>query len=304
MIIDAHVHLFEEKMRPKKAGAALAKHKKSLLSEEDFKKYKPVGGVETLLKEMDEAGVDVSVCLCSDTAFIYQEEPEISIWKHNEYVAEAQAKYPDRIIGFFGCDPMRPGAVEMLEKGIKELGLKGVKIAPEWFFPTDENLARFIQKIEELGVPVLFHSGMDPLPFQVKYGNPQYLNDLLAKYPKLKIIAAHFSRGWEDLLIQIMVGAPGRIYTDLSVLQYEHVYSHWHFLMQMRYALDRMPDAIFFGSDWPFIKYPPFPSEKEWVGTFKNLKLPQACLDMGMKQFTEEEKNKILGANAQKLLNL
>jgi predicted TIM-barrel fold metal-dependent hydrolase len=72
----------------------------------------------------------------------------------------------------------------------------------------------------------------------------------------------------------------------------------------MRYFLDRFPNAILLGSDWPLIGSAPFPTMKEWVAVIRNMELPQVCLDMGMKQFTGEEKNKILGENAQKLLNL
>jgi predicted TIM-barrel fold metal-dependent hydrolase len=72
----------------------------------------------------------------------------------------------------------------------------------------------------------------------------------------------------------------------------------------MRYFLDRFPDAILMGTDWPMISSVPFPSMKKWVEIIRNMELPKVCLDMGMKQFSEEEKNKILGGNAQKLLNL
>jgi predicted TIM-barrel fold metal-dependent hydrolase len=304
MIIDAHVHIFEEKMWPKGFLEGIYEHKKSTLSEEDFKHYKAEAKTETLIKEMNEARVDVAVCLPIDNAFLCREEPEIPVWKANEYVAEAQAKYPDRIIGFFGCDPMRADSVDMLEKGIRELGLKGVKLFPGWFYPNDERIAPYYQKIEELDVPVLIHSGSDPNPFLMKYGDPRYLDDLLVKYPRLKIIAAHISRGWENVLIQMMVYRPGRMWTDVACHQYEYMYARWHQLIQMRYVLDRLPDAVLFGSDWPFVKSAPFPSEKEWVEAFVNMTLPQACLDMGMKQFTKEEKNKLMAGNAQKLLNL
>jgi len=48
----------------------------------------------------------------------------------------------------------------------------------------------------------------------------------------------------------------------------------------------------------------PFPTMKKWVEILQSMELPQACLDMGMRQFTRQEKEKILGGNAQKLLNL
>ena len=303
MIIDAHVHIFEEKMWPKRFLDEIYEHKKTILSEEDFRNYKAEATIETLIKEMDEAGVDISVCLPIDNAFLCDEEPEIGIWRSNEYVAEAQAKYPDRIIGFFGCDPFRPDSIDMLERGINELGLKGVKLFPGWFYVSDEKIDSYMTKIEDLDVPLLIHQGTDPLPYKVKYGDPRYLDDLNLKHPRLKIIAAHIARGWENLLIQMRVYRPKNIWTDVALQQYEIAYSYWHFLLQMRYVLVRVPVAVFFGSDWPFVKTAPFPSEKEFVDIFKNLTLPQACLDMGMKQFTEEEKRKILGENAQKFLN-
>lgn len=304
MIIDVHVHIFEKSSGSKKFGNQILEHRKRILSEEDFKKFRFDGRVEALIEDMDEAGVDVSVCLAGDLAFMTQEEPEASFLRNSEYVAEAQAKYPTRIVGFFGIDPFRPGAVKLLEKGIKDMGLKGVKLLPGWFYPTDERVAPFLQKIEELGVPALFHAGTDPHPFLVKYGDPRYLDDLLFTYPNLKIIVAHWARGFEPLLNQMLYFRSGRLWADISGWQFEHMYSPWHFLQQMRYFLDRFPDAILMGTDWPMISSAPFPTMKKWVEIIKNMKLPQVCLDMGMKQFTEEEKNKILGGNAQKLLNL
>lgn len=304
MVIDMHVHIFEEKMWPKRFLDEVREHKKRILPEEEFKRYKMEATIETLIKDMNEAGVDISVCLPIDFAFMCQQEPEISVWRANEYVAEAQQKYPNRIIGFAGVDPQRPNAIEVLERGIKELGLKGVKLYPGNFYPTEEKVAPFIKKIEELKVPVLIHQGTDPHPFSLKYGDPRYIDDLALKYPRLKIVAAHCARGWENLLIKWMVYLPERVWADISGWQYEYGYSKWHFLMDMRYMLDRVPDAIVAGTDWPFLKFAPLPSHKEWFALLKNLTLPKAFLEMGMKQFTEEEKEKLLAGNARRLLNI
>ena len=111
MIIDVHVHIFEERMWPKAFLEEIYEIKKRTLSEEELRAYKIESKTETLIQEMDEAGVDMSVCLPIDFAFMCNQEPEISVWKANEYVAEAQSKYPKRIIGFVGVDPQRPDAV-------------------------------------------------------------------------------------------------------------------------------------------------------------------------------------------------
>ncbi len=304
MIIDFHVHLLEEKSISKKFREEIVAHRKKMLSPEQFEKLRMKGSVQSLIEDMDQAGVDVSVCMGGDMAFSTQEEPEAPFMRQNEYLAEVQAKYPRRIVGFFAIDPFRPGAPALLEKGIKELGLKGVKVLPSWFSPAEERIAPFMQKIEDLGVPVLFHSGLDPLPFLAKYGDPRHLDDLLLRYPKLKIISAHWARGYEQLLNQMLYFRPGRLWADLSGWQFEYKFSRWYFLFQMRYFLDRFPDTILMGSDWPMVSSAPFPTMKEWVDAIRNLELPQACLDMGMRQFTPAEKDKVLGGNAQKLLNL
>jgi len=304
MIIDVHTHIFEEKMWAKKFLDELRAIKKKTLTPEGYERYTIGAKTEALIKDMDSAGIDVSVCLPIDFAFMCQQEPEISIRKANEYVAEAQQKYPDRIVGFCGVDPMRADAIDILEWGVKELGLRGVKIFPGIFYPNEERVAPFMQKIEELNVPVLFHQGADPLPYVLKYGDPRYIDDLLLKYPRFRVIAAHLARGYGDLLFEMAAQRPGRLWMDVSTCQYEFHYSKWHLLMRLRLLMDRLPNAVLLGTDWPFIKNPPLPSHKDWLDFLRNMELPKSFLDMGMKQFTKEEKEKLLGENAKSLLNL
>jgi len=68
--------------------------------------------------------------------------------------------------------------------------------------------------------------------------------------------------------------------------------------------LDRAPDAVAVGSDWPFVKNPPNPTHQGWIDLLKKMELSKGFLDMGMKQFTKEEKKKVKGENAKKLFNL
>lgn len=302
MIIDVHAHIFTDEIMGNYTRGIYEQRRK-ILSEEEFKKFRLDGRAEALIEDMDKAGVDMAVCLAVDPGYRGGRERSFPMWQQNEYIAEAQAKYPDRIIGWFGIDPFRPDAVESLERGIKELGLKGVKLLPGWFSVSDAKIAPFMQKIEELGILTLIHLGVDPLPLEVRHNDPRDLDDLLIRHPKMKIIAAHFARGFDRLMGQMLYFRPGRLWADLSGWQFEHHFSPWYFQTQMRYFLDRFPDSILFGTDWPMIQSP-FPGMKEWVEVIQNLHLPQACLDMGMRQFTQEEKDKILGGNAAALLGL
>jgi len=305
MIIDIHTHVFESpEAFPRSFLQKIFKAKEEQLGSEVFERWKLAfdGRVETLIKDMDEAGIDKSAALPLDLGIICQEEPKISIWRSNEYIAEAQSKYPDRIIGFAGIDLRRKDAADLLNKGVTEWGLKGIKLWPNDYYINDESFDPLMKRINDLEIPILTHSGTDPLPYHIKYGNPVDLIDLAKKYPKMKIIAAHLSRGFEDTLIAIMFWNRQAIYADLAAAQYEYWTSRWHLTMELRYLMDKVPNSILMGTDWPFIKFPPLPTHKEWFDFIRNLRIPDAGLSLGMKDFTQEEKDKILGENARAIL--
>ena len=309
MIIDVHVHL----LKRREAYPGVFLNQLYRIWEDKFgkegleeRKASLDGRVEPLINDMDEAGVDKSVVSSVDLGIMCGEEPEVSIWENNEYVAESQRRYPDRIIGFVGVDPLRKDAIELLEKGVTEWGLRGVKVFPTMYKVTDEKIQPFMEKVNELELPVLFHQGMDPIPFLMQYGNPVDLNALTLRYPNMKMIAAHVARGFDDLLTEIITYSGGRMVTDIS--QYQHLFlnTRWHFIMKMRYIIDRIPGSVLMGSDWPFVKAPPLPTHKEWFDIIRNLKIPEPVLQLGIgiKDFSQEEKDLILGENAKRFLGI
>ncbi len=320
MVIDAHCHLFpsldafpphlmnEYRNYKRESFRVTYKDDKAArkATDEFMSNLSVSGTIEECLKTMDEAGIDISVVSVWDSAILCNEEPKIPIWEQNEYVADAQKRYPDRIIGLVGIDPLRKGAAEIVERGITQLGLKGVKVYSSSCPVTDERLQPLLAKLNEIGLPVLFHSGSDPLPFLIQYGNPADLDALTLKYPKIKIQAGHCSRGYEQLLAEIIHYREGIIYQDLSGLQFEYQKSPWHFLLFLRYLMDRIPGSVLMGTDWPWLRIPPHPSAKEWFDFIRNLKIPKPVLDLGLgiKDFTQEEKDRILGLNAMQLYGL
>lgn len=281
-----------------KARKAVEEYKESL---------NVLGTYDALIKDMDEAGVDISVVSPLDYRFIYGQEARVSIWEINEYVAEAQKKYPDRIIGFAGIDPLRENAVELLERAVTELGLKGIKIYPASFSPQDERVQKFFEKVNELEIVALFHQGAMYRPAFIGNLSPVHLDALSIKYPRMKMIAAHVAKGWEEVLINLIVYREDSIATDISGFQYYELgKSPWHFLMQMRYMMDKIPRSVLMGSDWPFNKGAPYISHKEWFDAIRNLKIPDPVLqlEIGIKDFSEEEKDMILGKNASRFLGI
>jgi len=115
-----------------------------------------------------------------------------------EHIAKVQAADPSRIYGMLWAEPRAPGIVEEIEYAIVDQGLRGVKMIPDHWSPGDELLMPIYEKMEELGKPIMFHSG-------ILYGfgdSSQYcrpvLFETLLHFPKLRFSLAHISWPWVD----------------------------------------------------------------------------------------------------------
>ncbi len=158
------------------------------------------------------------------------------------------------------------------------------------FFADDPQFRKFFATINELGVPVLTHSGFWPL--RSKPCDPIHFDDLLVEFPNLKIVFAHLGRGWQDLLFEMGAHRPG-VATDFSGWQMHAQRDHADFCHNVRRALDALgPGRVLFGTDGPFLR--PVISSKDWVQMVRDLpqKAPEGLT------FTEAEIEAILGGAA------
>ena len=132
--------------------------------------WKNMEGIENakdVLKAMDEAGVD-KIFLFSPPPVkielkgqylaytISQEKQRESI----EKIAKIVKENPERLIGFAWIDPRLPHAENEVERAIVDYKLRGIKMIPDHWYPYEERIFPVYAKIQELKVPVLFHSGI------------------------------------------------------------------------------------------------------------------------------------------------
>ena len=107
---------------------------------------------------MDVAGVD-RACVMT-----YTEAPQFNPRALVD-IAEAVARYPDRLIGFARLHPWYPESLSLLDRAVRELGMKGLKLHPVGTLahPASEQTLLLMRRAGELRVPVLFHCGDEPM---------------------------------------------------------------------------------------------------------------------------------------------
>lgn len=231
--------------------------------------------LDALLRDMDRADVELAVLVAFDCETTQG-------WRvPNEDVAELVAEHPDRLMGFASVDPNKHDlAIRELEFAVKELGMRGLKLHPptQHFFANDPVHYPLWAKTQELGIPILIHTGHNQSGGRLKYADPTFLDDVALDFPDLKIIMAHFGFPWVNQALSV-TWIRRNVYLELSGWSPKYIPNEvW------TYARSIFPDRVLFGTDWPVI------SPGRWLTDFERIPLP------------EDVKHRIVYANAHRLL--
>jgi len=306
MIVDCHVHLMSDNFMAKpywdswvRLFSALSNRPPEQIISRLTDFWDETG--ELLIKDMDGAGIERSWVSILDLGVAKPVgEARYSVDELNRICAEVAGSHGERLIPFVSVDARRGHAVELLERGVKEWGMKGLKLLPAaGFYPNDESCYKLYAKADELGIPVLIHTGPETIPLYSKYCYPIYLDEVANDFPDLTIILAHAGFCWWEEAINLAATKPN-IYVDLAGWQPK---THRHPIEEFYLPLRRMIDAmglsrILFGSDWPALRL--FRGgQGTWVKAFMD---PPDALEASGISFTTEEIESILGGNAERIM--
>lgn len=289
LIIDMHNHPFEEsaKYLPIRTREEARKHTTGRPS------------------DLWEGWVDKMIQLGIDKAVIFG--PFID----NDFVAEMVRKYDPYLIGFAYLFPTEGElAVKELERCVKDLGLKGVKLITFYqAIPFDSPFVRrILMKAQELEVPVVFDCwGIEwgePImkdPRVKAAGDPEVYRDLkMDLHNPLRLLLGDFLDGLEDLTI---IAAHMGGYAPLQVEIPEERLRQFFFDTAWGY------DEKFFESGDADYHRGMIEQMVEKVGADKILfgsdDLQEGALRfMRSLRISDEDRVKIMGENAEKLLGL
>lgn len=264
MVIDFHVHAFNPKIAEKAVG-----------------KLEQVSGItpftrgltEETIKRFDEWGVDKGVLLSIATKPTQQTVI-------NDWAAEQDG---GRFISFGSIHPDAEDIESELER-IKKLGLHGIKLHPDYqgFMIDDEKMDSVYDAVEQTGLPVIFHSGYDCVSPDLIHSTPERALKMIKKHPKLKVVLAHLGANmmWQEVL-DTLAGVDGEVYFDTAFTT-ECPDDLMQLIIQKHGA-----DRILFASDCPW--------DSSYLIKEKILKLSG---------ISESDKEKILGLNAMRLLDI
>ncbi|KPV62482.1 MAG: Amidohydrolase [Candidatus Bathyarchaeota archaeon BA1] len=282
-----------------------------------------------LLTELMRAEVDLGVLLALDVDPDDLDQPEIRnmilqrcldlyVWDaprvieelkrllrmvrtDNEQVANLVKRHPDKFLGFGSINLSKSEThVEEKLREIDRLNLSGIKLIPtlQFFHPikVGKKLERVFKHCERREKIVMCHTGCDPYVWEYpefsEDANPRHLKPIVEKLEGVPVVLAHMgcysSRSpgvWLEEALKLGKDHEN-VWFDIAAVTY--AVTRRDFVDRIRKAVGM--DRILFGSDYPAVQGL---SIKSMIDEVKN----SPCL-------TEEEKVKILGLNALRLLNL
>ncbi len=187
--------------------------------------------IDELIKWLDESGV---------TGCVVTTHPEAI---DNDYVANAQKEYPDRIFGFAVANPWDYKADAELERCFSQLNLYGLKLNPlrhGYALDRHEIVDSLFEICEKYDKPVLVHGQSD------LFNMPGKFDEMARAFPKVKIIAAHIGEpDGVDAMIRY-VNKHENLYVDTAGIQ----------LSTLVNAINNLSaDKILMGTDAPWGKF-------------------------------------------------
>jgi predicted TIM-barrel fold metal-dependent hydrolase len=167
----------------------------------------------------------------------------------NEYVFDfCQGK--DILLPFCTINPTLVNNLAQEFKKFIDRGAKGIKLYPSYnhFYPNESKIYPVYSLAEELGLPVLVHTGSSVFKgSKIKYSDPIHLDDVATDFPELPLLMAHGGRGLWYKRAFFLSRLHENLYLEISGLPPKNLLSYFP-------DLEKNIDKCVYGSDWPGIK--------------------------------------------------
>ena len=283
--------------------------------------HKRLYDLDPQLREMSEAGIDVSVLSC----LLGWSAPMDECRLINDDLAKVQANYPGKFVGLAQA-PVLEGqeAIQEIDRAVRNLGLKGITITSQTKGVSLDapKLYDLYEKICELDVPIFVHPALAPVGYDLlqDYDLPRVLGrevdltvattrliagGVLDRFPDLKLVIAHFGGGIAAVKDRLLAkgyrfGTLKRPFADYFDMLYFDLAGFEGGLAALHCALQGIrSERLVFASDYP----------QDFTGvntdTGRGMKELKAYIDtVRALALSDATKEAILGRTAAQLLKL
>lgn len=279
MIIDFHTHILPPRIRENRHRYSGCDPGFDLLYNDPKAK---IATAEEVIESMDKEGVDVAVVLNIGWA-----SHELC-FETNDYILEAVARYPKRLVGFCAVQPLAGDkAVVELERCAKG-GAKGIgelRSDTQGFdLANVAIMGPIVQMAMKQRLVLLTHASESVGHIYLGKGEitPGLLYRFITNFPDLPLVCAHWGGGLPFYALMPEVAkALANVYFDTAA-------SPWLYRDDIfRYVAEIIGvERILYGSDFPLMK------QSKLIKSIRGLDL------------SEKAKSMILGGNARRLLAL
>jgi uncharacterized protein len=263
-VIDAHAHIAHEDFIPRSfvdgsidnllaamhaRGLPLPRSKVARMFEK--KMTDPL--CDTLVAEMDEAGISTSILLAADFSYILKDTRltvEECLRRHHE----VKQRHGARLEVFAGIDPRwGTDGVDLYERSLREWGFRGLKLYPPCgFSPSDPALDPFYELCDAYRVPALVHIGPTSPALGFSTTAPFLLDEAARRFPRVKFILAHGAVSFTEECAMLCNFRPN-VFLDLSAFQ--GAICPGGGPAAVKTAVSRgINHKILFGTDWPVFR--------------------------------------------------
>jgi predicted TIM-barrel fold metal-dependent hydrolase len=254
---------------------------------------------DTLISDMNSAGIDRSIVFALDFALFSGVNDDVSLERRYELFAAAVERHRNRLTFYGGIDPRRPDTMTFLQRAVRDFGIKGVKIwPPSGVYPNEPAAYRLYAKCEELGLPVVIHTGQEIGPLRSECTRPIFADQPANDFPDLTIVLAHAGMAWWQEAAEIAWHHPN-VYLDIAYWQAKQLRDVDMFVRELRSLINIAgAERVFFGTDWPALRKVRRVAHATWVEFLKGL--PDN--PVGGVIFTRKEIDLLMGGAAAKVL--
>lgn len=260
--IDHHVHVFSpdllQNLKIRKYGSEVLEGNQSLFA-----------NIDTILAK----NAAQKLCIIS-TGYGYRlqyvdprMEMALKIKEHN-FLSNLVAKYPQRLVPFYGIDPLKPYALQLIKRARNHLNFEGVKLhfqASHIDFRKEDHVRALQEIFDYTGkhqIPLIIHLRNHKSDFGEVEVNFFFSEILPKEYPQTMIFAHLGSGGWitekslkitESIVNATMLASRHNIYFDISAIISQE-FQHLETISDEEKAnlLKKIGfDRLLFGSDYP-----------------------------------------------------